>query len=98
MYTRFIFGKAGHRNKKDQEVHKYGVFVDPLRPSDGKISELSWKTKLKINQARLVSKGKDKAIDMVALLPRSSFLLPRPSFTLKHDYDESLLPWDHLLH
>ena len=96
MYTRFIFGKAGHRNKKDQEVHEYGVFVDPLRPSDGNISELSWKTKLKINQARLVSKGKDKAIDMVALLPRSSFSLPRPSFTLKHDYDESLLPWDHL--
>ena len=64
MYTRFIFGKAGHRNKKDQEVHEYGVFMDPLRPSDGNISELSWKTKLKINQARLVSKGKDKAIDI----------------------------------
>ena len=65
MYTRFIFGKAGHRNKKDQEVHEYGVFVDPLCPSDGNISELSWKTKLKINQARLVSKGKDKAIDTI---------------------------------
>ena len=63
MYTRFVFGKTGNKLRKDQEVHEYGVFVNPLSPTDGNISELAWKTKLKINQACLASKNKDSMID-----------------------------------
>ena len=96
MFTRFIFGKTGNKVRKDQEIHEYGMFVDPLSLTDRNISELVWKSKLKLSQARLASKNKDSAIDMVALLPRSNYTLPQPAFTLKHDYDESLLPWDHL--
>ena len=72
--------------------------MDPLSLKDGDLNELRWKSQLKVDQARLVSKAKDSSVDMVALLPRSSYTLPTPSFTLKHDYDESLLPRDHLPH
>ena len=42
MYTRFLFGKKGNNFRKDQEVHELGLFVDPLSPTDGNISELAW--------------------------------------------------------
>ena len=96
MFTRFIFGKTGSKGRKDQEVHPYGLFLDPLSLTDGNLSELKWKAHLKVDQARLIAKSKDAKVNMVALVPRSSYALPQPSFSLKHDYDESLLPWDHL--
>ena len=63
MYTRFVFGKTGDKNCKDQEVHPYGLFLDPLSPVDGNLSELKWKTNLKIDQARLISKNKDATVN-----------------------------------
>ena len=65
MFTRFIFGKTGNKVRKEQEIHEYGIFVDPLSLTDGNISELVWKSKLKLSQARLASKNKDSAIDNV---------------------------------
>ena len=66
MYTRFVFGRTGNRERKDQEVHKYGLFLDPLSPDNGELTELKWKTLLKIDQARLISKSKDATVNMVA--------------------------------
>ena len=63
MYTRFIFGKTGDKDRKDQEVHAYGTFLDPLSPDDGDLTELKWKTSLKIDQARLISKTKDATVN-----------------------------------
>ena len=95
MYSRFVFGKVDRKDLKDKEIHPYGVFKDPLNLKRGDLSELRWKSKLKIDQAKLVMKNSDPVADMVALVPRSNYTLPTPAFTLKHDYDESLLPWDH---
>ena len=63
MFTQFIFGKAGNKGRKDQEIHKYRLFLDPLSPCDGDLSELKWKAHLKINQARLISKSKDATVN-----------------------------------
>ena len=65
MYTRFVFGKASRDQRKNQELHEYGVFMDPLSPKDGDLNELRWKSQLKVDQARLVSKAKDSSVDML---------------------------------
>ena len=63
MYTWFVFGKTGNKDRKDQEVHKYGLFLDPLSPDNGELTELKWKTLLKIDQARLISNSKDASVN-----------------------------------
>ena len=67
MYTRFVFGKASRDQRKNQESHEYGVFMDPLSLKDGDLNELRWKSKLKVDQARLVSKAQDSSVDMVSI-------------------------------
>ena len=69
MYTQFIFGKTGDKDRKDQEVHKYGLFLDSKSPADGNLTELKWKTHLKVDQAHLISKSKDATVNMDALVP-----------------------------
>ena len=68
MYTQFVFGKTGDKDRKDQEIHAYGLFLDPLSPVDGNLSELKWKTNLKIDQARLISKSKDTTVNKLTYL------------------------------
>ena len=63
MYTRFVFGKASRDQRKNQELQEYGVFMDPLSLKDGDLNELRWKTQLKVDQGRLVSKAKDSSLD-----------------------------------
>ena len=95
IYSRFIFGDFKGKSTKDKQFYLYRAFVDPLGSKPE--TKLAWMSKLRINQARLVSKMENGAsLNMVPLLPRSTCALPRPSFTLKRDQDESLLPWDHL--
>ena len=81
MYTRFVFGKTGDKRCKDQEVHPYGLFLDPLSPVDGNLSELKWKTNLKIDQARLISKNKDATVNTTFMYIYTtvtiSYLFPR---------------------
>ena len=84
LYTKFIFGDFKGKSTKDRQLHPYGAFVEPLGPTPN--SELAWMSKLRIDQARLVSKIEDASLNMVALLPRSSCpMLSRPSFLIKHD-------------
>ena len=63
MFTRFFFGKTGIKGCKDQEQHPYGLFLDPLSPADGNLSELKWKAHLKVDQARLIAKSKDATVN-----------------------------------
>ena len=63
MYTWFIFGKTGDKDQKDQEVYKYGLFLDHLSPVDGDLNEFKWKTHLKVDQARLISKSKNATVN-----------------------------------
>ena len=63
MFTQFVFGKTGDKDRKNQEVHKYGLFLDPLSPVDGDLTELKWKTHFKVDQARLISKSMDAAVN-----------------------------------
>ena len=63
MFTRFIFGKTGSKGREDQEVHPYGLFLDPLSLTDGNLSELKWKAHLKVDQARLIAKSKDAKVN-----------------------------------
>ena len=81
---------------KNKEPHQYGAFVDSFHLKNIETSEMAWMSKLCLNQARLISKQVDSSSDMVALIPRFSFMLPPPSFLFKHNYDESLLPSAHL--
>ena len=56
MYSRFIFGNFKGQNVKNKELHNYGAFVDPFLSTNAEASEMAWMTKLRINQARLISK------------------------------------------
>ena len=96
MYSRFIFDDFKGKDMKGKEFHKYGAFVDPCPLKNVEASEMAWMTKLRINQARLISKQEDNSSHMVAFIPCSFCTLPPSSFLSKHDYDESLFPWDHL--
>ena len=88
LYSRFIFGDFKGKSSNEKQIHPYGAFVDPLGSTPK--SELDWISKLRMNQARLVSKMEDDAsLNMVALLPRSSSPLPRPS-------SDEFFHWDHL--
>ena len=94
MYSRFIYGNFKGKDIKNKEPHQYGAFVDPFPSENIKNSELAWMSKFRLNQARLISKQEDSSSHMVALVPRSSYTLPPPSFLFKHDNDVSLLLWD----
>ena len=39
----------------------------PLSLKDGALNELRWKSQLKVDQARLVSKAQDSSVDMVSI-------------------------------
>ena len=83
MYSRFIFGNFKGQDIKNKELHKYGAFVDPFPSKNGEASEMAWMTKLRINQARLISKQEDNLSNIDALIPRSFCTLPPPSFLSK---------------
>ena len=59
LYSRFIFGDFKGKPGKGKEIHPYRAFVDPLGPNPK--SELSWISKLRMDQARLISKMEDDA-------------------------------------
>ena len=59
MYSRFIFGDFKGKSTKDRQIHPYRAFVDPLGSKPK--TELAWMSKLRIDQARLVSKMENDA-------------------------------------
>ena len=59
LYSKFIFGSFKGKSTREKQIHPYGAFVDPLGSTPK--SELDWISKLRMNQARLVSKMEDDA-------------------------------------
>ena len=57
LYSKFIFGDFKGKSSNKKQIHPYGAFVDPLGSTPK--SELDWISKLRMNQARLVSKMED---------------------------------------
>ena len=93
LYSKFIFGSFKGKSTREKQIHPYRAFVDPLGSTPK--SELDWIGKLRMNQARLVTKMEDdKSLHMVALLPRSSAPLTRSSSPLIDD--NSHLLWNNL--
>ena len=92
MYSRFVFSNFNNKNLNKRQRHTYGAFKDVFDGSN--VNNLLWYSKVRIHQVKLKAQEENGAMDMVALLPRSSTTpLPFTSSANTADDNESA-PWN----